>query len=183
MNVVRRNIEPLTPTALPPWQATDKRERDQMKEWVIAQLNDQDAEAGMRQHELDAARDYHAPLPEEEQQRLWFDKVIRKARRGDVRALRVLGWMVSQIDPRIAEFIQPLKRVRGRRRSYPRRSFRRFWAIMIVDDVRRVRELWQAKYHKWKRRRGLRPTAAEIIAERRGCTEDDVMAAMKLLSR
>jgi hypothetical protein len=177
---MNHNIEPPATTALspalPPWKATDKFQQRAMVEWVIAQLDDQDAEAGMRQYELDAARDYYAPLPEEEQQRLWFEVAVRRARSGNAGLLRGLY-------PEIAEFIQPPKRKQGRRRSYPRRDFGRYWASMIADDIRRVRELWQVNYDgKWKRR-GLRPTAEEIVAERRGCTEDDVIAAMKLLSR
>jgi hypothetical protein len=166
---MNHDIEPST--ALPPWIATCERERDQMVRWVIAQLDTQDAEDGMRQHELDATRDYCAPLPVEELQRLRFEEVIR---RGDVETLR-------RLYPEIAKFIHRPKRPQGRRRSYPRNNWGHYWASMIADDVRRVREIWKANYDgKWKRR-GLRPTAEEIVAERRGLTKDDVIGAIRLL--
>jgi hypothetical protein len=162
--------------ALPPWKATNERERNWMTAWVIDQLDMQDAEDTVRQEEVDATRDYYAPLPDEEQQRLRFEEAVRRARRGDTGMLR-------RAYPEIAEFIQPPKRPQGRRRSYPRRDFARYWARMIANDVRRVRALWKKRYDgKWKRR-NLRPTAEEIVAERHGLDEEQVIAAVKLLSR
>jgi hypothetical protein len=176
MNLIRRNVEPVESTALPPWEAVDARGRRAMMEWVIAQLDAQDGEDEMRQDELDAERNYHAPLPLAEQQRLRFEEAIRRARGGNVGSLR-------RLYPEITEFIHPPKRPRGRRRKYPRDNWGRYAASMIAADVKRVRELWKANYKgKWKRR-GLRPTAEEIVAERRGWTEDEVIAAIKLLSR
>jgi hypothetical protein len=176
---MKHNIDP--PTALPPWKATNERERRWMVEWVIGQLDAQDAESDMRQYELDDERDYYAPLPPAEQQRLRLEEAIQRAKHDDVRALRrLLGQIV---DPRIAKFIHPPKREQGRRRFYPKDVWGRYAAEMIVADVKRVRALWKANYKgKWKRKR-LRPTAEEIVAERRGWTEDEVIAAVKLLSR
>jgi hypothetical protein len=178
MNLVKNNLAapPSSPTALPPWQATSERERQQMVEWVIEQLNGQDAEYDMLQYALDEERDYYAPLPVEEQCRLRFKEAIRRARRhDDVELLR-------RLYPEIAEFIHPPKRPRGRRRSYPKDVWGRYAADGIVDDVKRVRELWRVNYGKWKRH-GLRPTAEQIVAVRRGWTEGKVLAAIKLVSR
>jgi hypothetical protein len=175
MNLIKRNVELPPPPWKPPWKATCERERDQMVEWVIAQLDAQDAEYHMRQHELDAERDYYAPLPVAEQQRLQLEEAILKARRGDARQLRKLF-------PNIAEFIHPPQRRQGKRRTSQKDVWGRYAAEMVDDDVKQVRALWKAHYGKWKRR-GLRPTAEEIVAERRGWTEDEVIAAVKLLSR
>jgi hypothetical protein len=180
MNLVKHNVaaSPVSPTTLPPWQATSERERQQMVEWVIEQLDAQDAEYDMLQYELDKERDYYAPLPSvpaAEQRRLRLNKAIQRARNDNVELLR-------RLYPEIAEFIQPLKRPRGRRRSYPKKVWGRYAAGMIVDDVKRVRELWRANYGKWKRHT-LRPTAEQIVAVRRGWTEGKVLAAIKLVSR
>lgn len=174
----------------PPWKAANQHERDWMKEWVIAKLNEQDAEQDMRHYEVDATRDYYAPLPAEEQERLWFKETIRRARGGDVRRLRkLLDDALRHFDADIvadivADFIQPPNtRIQGRRRSYPKQVYKYYWAEMIVDDREQVWALWKADYKgKWKRR-GLRPKVEEIIAERRGLTENKVKAAIKLLSR
>ena len=120
---------------------------------------------------------------------MWLKETIRRARCGDVRQLRKLlddalrhfdAGIVADV---VVDFIQPPnKRIRGRRRSYPKRVYARYAAEMVADDVKRVQALWKANYGKWKRRR-LRPTAEEIVAEWRGWTEKEVFAAIKLLSR
>jgi hypothetical protein len=172
---MKSDIDP-TSAPLPPWKAVDARGRRLMTDWVLDQLEAQDAEDAIHQEELDATRDYYAPLPRAEQQRLRLKEAIRQGWKNNVGPLR-------RLYPEIAEFIYPPKRDQGQRRTSQKDMWGRYTAHMIADDVKRVRALWKANYDgKWKRR-GLRPTAEEIVAERRGWTEDEVFAAIKLLSR
>jgi hypothetical protein len=161
---------------LPPWQARSDHDRQWLLEWTIEQLDAQDAEDEVWQSELNERRDYYAPLPEEEQQRIQLDRAIRRARRGDVEALR-------ELYPEIADFIHQPPRRRGQHRSpYRRNQFGRYGAELIVDNVKRVHDLWRRHYDgRWKRRG--RPTAAEIVAARWHLDEKKVIAAVRLLSR
>jgi hypothetical protein len=151
-------------------------EREAMIRLVLDELERQDAER-LHQECDDELDDYYAPVPARAR---FLAQVAREKRRaqatGDVAPLRALFPFSL-----IAEFIQPLKRKQGERRPYrdPITYFARFGLRAVADDVKRIRALLGHK-----RRRGANsPSAEEIAGHRHGMTEDEVRAAIKLLSR
>jgi hypothetical protein len=157
---------------LPPWKSISVADQQRLFDWTIQQLDYEEAERGRH-------RGYRGPLLEEEKRRIRLDCAIQRARHGDVASLRI-------IYPQIADFIHLPPRKRGQHvTSYPTNTDRfleRHVAEHLVDQVKRVHALWRQHYDgRWKRRG--RPTAAQIVAVREHLDEQQVVAAVRLLSR
>jgi hypothetical protein len=160
--------------ALPPWIATCKREREAMIKWVLNRLDMQMAERTA----LEPSDDRHINLYTVHQSpRARLERAKRLARAGNVAPLQ-------RLYPELAEFIHPPKRKRGQRRSYRDETalFERDGLSAVVEDVKRIRALWRQHYGLWKRRRD-EVSAEKIAGLRHDMSEDEVRAAIKLLSR
>jgi hypothetical protein len=162
------------PVAAPPFYTRDKRARDLLKAWTIAQL-------WLLDEEADAGRRYDLLLTPEGRARTQYAVAKSSARCGDLKPLR--AFLVSLLrDPEIAEFIAEPRRPRGRRR--PQKTVKPFILraskYSAVVTVKRVQQIWQRQYRKWKRRDRL---AMEIAAEYCGLSEDEVEEALKRRKR
>jgi hypothetical protein len=154
----------------PPFDTRDKRARIALKEWTIARLWQLDEEA-------DAGRRYDLLLTPEGRARTQYVVAKSSARCGNLEALRAFLISITG-DPEIAEFIAEPRRPRGRRRPQKtvEPSILRASKYSAVVTVKRVRQIWQRQYRKWKRSDRL---AEEIAAEYCGLSEDEVEEALK----
>jgi hypothetical protein len=166
---------------LPPWTASSQRDRERFLEWSISQLEALDAEFDAKDSEYpydySAYYDWMTSPAELHKERLARAKASALFD-GNLKPLRKLY-------PEIAEFLHEPPRKRGQHR--PRRNnavWRQLYMDLVIDDVRRLREIiWPKHFGKWKRRRNDAPSAEAIAAARRGLTEDEVIEAIKLRSR
>ena len=78
--------------------------------------------------------------------------------------------MLRSLYPEFAVCIQPPKRGRGRPQRPPGEPpFRETRIAIAIEDVRRIRTIWEREYGHKNRRRVDGPTAEEIAAERAEC--------------
>lgn len=163
------------PVAAPPFYTRDKRARDLLKAWTIARL-------WLLDEEADAGRRYDLLLTPEGRARTQFAVAKTSARSGNLEALRAFLVNITG-DPEIAEFIAEPRRPRGQRR--PQKTVEKPFILRAskhsaVVTVKRVQQIWQRQYCKWKRCDRL---AAEIAAEYCGLPEDEIEEALKRRKR
>jgi hypothetical protein len=141
---------------LPPWSSRNERERKWMVQWSLDRLEEP------RKGQAIDDGDYHfAPVVKFNTKEAYHE-AVRLAHRGDVEPLRRL---IGMVFPEICEFIQPLPRVQGQRPPHAD-PFRHFVDSQIVDDVKRLREIWKAHFGRFKRRPDDGCSAEYIVALR-----------------
>jgi hypothetical protein len=147
----------------PPWDAPP----DVMAKWVIAQLDEVDANWRSEAY-AKAAEWLQADRPGQDLEddpkrldRLWLSRALEAYDRGDPGPLR------KMLYHEVVDRFRPPKRKVGER-SFPKRDEakeRVVWQAMV--DVRRIRDLWRRHFPEegQKKRRGL--VKAEEISARR----------------
>jgi hypothetical protein len=169
--------------ALPPWIASD-RQRQHMIDWVITQLDAED-------HWTQVVEDHlltqlcsslsGAVAPKNLQARRWqserwqWELARIEAERGNLTPLR------KRLPEWARKYINEPKLKKGQRRSYPNSAFKHYAQSRFVDEIKRVRALWQQHYGRCNRPRG-QVSAEEIVAERHGRSVDEIQAAVKAAS-
>jgi hypothetical protein len=131
-------------TKLPPWQARNPRERQQMVDWVNERLD-----------ELNEA-DFNEGCNNAQQFEAWLatgGREIDAADHGNIEPLR-------KRLPQIARFLTaPLPRKRKKRQMLSP-------AAVAALNVKRIRHLWKKHYKRKNRRKDDGPSAIEIAALR-----------------
>jgi hypothetical protein len=148
------------PFRKPPWTAHKRSDQQAMMDFVVGELLAEDVDnaewSDRQQLNIDAV--------ERAYRRAQRESAMQEARRGNVKPLRAL------LPPDLAdltEFINEPKRVRGQRRPTVPNSkecLLQYVANRRAADVARVREIWKREYGRWKRHRGERPDAEEIVS-------------------
>jgi hypothetical protein len=156
--------------AAPPFDTRDERARISLKNWTIAQLR-------LLDEAEDAGRRYDLLETRKGRARREYSVAKSSARRGNLARLR--EFLVRLMDdPEIAQFIAEPRRPRGRRRPQmaPKQSISFYSKHLAVVTVKRVRQIWERQYHKWKRSDRL---AIEIAANYCEVSEEEVEEALK----
>jgi hypothetical protein len=144
---------------LPSWETRDQRERNELKYWTIACLDEERA--------IKVAATAEGGSNNTGSVTLWL--AMLAAQHDNMQPLKALH-------PDLAPYLHERKRGPG---EYPRH--RRPWALQqAMDDVGRIRALWKARYGRWKRKDDL---AIEIAAERWKIEQEELHNAMKQTSR
>jgi hypothetical protein len=157
-------------TSKPPFHAKNQIERQEMKEYLLARLYEDDGQ-------LDDDRDWESMrlLP----QRPGVDPYIkakRAARRGNLQPLaKILSTVMD--DPEIADFLAAPPRGRGK--PSVSNPYRQFFRGGVIDMVRRIRKIWRIDYGLVKRDRQYDDSAEKIAGEIYGLSEHAVLQIMK----
>jgi hypothetical protein len=154
-----------------PWISRDAREQQRMIDHVIGRLNDETALSAIQEAEFDT--DLLA-VP----RRISKEEAMSYADRGDYKFLR-------RLYPHLAKYLNPsapAPLVQGQRPPH-KNVYHRYWASMIVNDVKRIRRIWLEDFNRRRRPETAEPSAANIVAVYRGIDIGEVRAALKLLSR
>jgi len=142
--------------SLPPWRSRNERERKWMVQWSLDRLEEP------RKGQTINDDDYPFAQVVKVSEKLAYHSAVLQAHQGDVQPLRRL---IGMVFPEICEFIQPLSRVQGQRLPYANR-FRHFADAQIVEDVKRLREIWKTHFGMFKRRPDDGYSAEYIVALR-----------------
>jgi hypothetical protein len=144
-------------TKLPPWQARNPRERQQMADWVNERLD-----------ELDEAK-FNEGCNNSEEFRAFvgtWGSEIDAADRGNIEPLR-------KRLPQIARFLTaPPPRTKKKRQMLSP-------AEAAALNVKRIRDLWKKNYKRKNRRRDDGPSAIEIAALRSEVSVEKVERRLK----
>jgi hypothetical protein len=169
--------------AKPPWTASNPREREWMRAWVNARLDDMDA--AFDQKMADAAslvlKAYARPRSsaEERKRKLTIGKLIRAKTRewfedraaesDDVETLR-------RLNPRLFRFINlpPLKRGQHFKKKIDDMLSPQHRLKEALAELPRITAIWAKNYDGKKNRPQGQLTAAEIAAGRWSLTADEV---------
>jgi hypothetical protein len=121
---------------LPRWDTRDQRERDALKRWTIERLDDERiarVAASVSDNTVPASQ--------------WLAEVA--AWHGNMQPVIALARARLGID--LTPYLRPRKRRRG---EYQRRERKSPWVVeQAVQDVKRIRALWQQHYSRWRRKR------------------------------
>jgi hypothetical protein len=153
------------PTDKPPWKARNARDAQAMIDFVVAELL---AEAVKNTEWSDRQLSHwDGTVAPEVAVRAALYQAKTSARAGDLGPIRALL-------PGLAEFLHEPKRVRGQRRPHRQLVGGNVFSDYAAEfeksqrtvDIERVREIWRREYNgRWKRHRGERPNAEEIVDE------------------
>jgi hypothetical protein len=151
------------PFRKPPWTARTTRDQKAMIDFVVGELLAEDVDNA----EWSDRQQLNSDAVERIYRRAQRESAKQEARRGNVDPLRALIASSDQAD--LTEFIDEPKRVRGQRRPIrpsPEQCLQRYGANLAgrAGDVERVRAIWKREYGHWKRHRGERPYAEEIVS-------------------
>jgi hypothetical protein len=153
-------------SGLPPWEAHGQRERKLMVDWVNSELDRISREDFVHKQATFFTRPDGTFNVEKYLASRWeYGPEIDAAEHGNIEPLRRC---LSSFNPLIAKFVNLPRRKRGKR-------FPKAWKDKlqspklrqaVVEDVRRIRQLWQKHYGKKNRHADDGPSAEEIAATR-----------------
>jgi hypothetical protein len=174
----------------PPWNPRGEHERAALRAWFIEQLDARD----YAQYERDLNSSLRlvasltapaAQLPAQDRERVMRD------RKRALQAIHAAGpkaqWRhgnpepLRKAYPEIAECLRdepPRDRGRYRAQAQQERGDQQRRRAQAADDVRYLDGLWNHR-GRWKGEQGARRLAIEIVARRRGLTEDAVEDAVR----
>jgi hypothetical protein len=162
------------PENLPPWIARNQGDRDRMVAWVNAHLaeerNTQSENNDLPSHPTQGSS-IVVPVVQTSARGFTRWLAVEAAWRGYIKPLRSLY-------PDLAPFLH--LPTRGQRGKYRRANSKQGFALRAaVEDVPRIRALWQEHYGRKNRRPDDGPSAEQIAAERWDVELEDVMRRLK----
>jgi hypothetical protein len=161
----------------PPFKARNECDRLAFRDYVIARLLESDQNDERYKHWDGTV----PPIPPETRRQAVLDWAKQEARLGNPDPLRKI---VSEVlsDPEIAEFICRPKRKRGQR-NHVGLGFREFHRSIVIDTVRRIRELLREDFGTVKRRPEYGFSVEEIAGEIFRRPPDEIAQIMKKAPR
>jgi hypothetical protein len=159
----------------PRFKARDERDRLAFRDYVIGRLHED--ERHLREESEGLLGGSRPPVSSEARRKDELDKAKQLARAGDPEPLRKIV-AADMRDTEIAEFIYAPKRARGQR-DHVGLAYREFSKSIVIDTVRRIRQILREDFGAVKRRADYGFSVEEIAGEVHRMIAEEVQKIMK----